>query len=283
MACRDDTPRAAWEHDCSMEQHESTDDTWRKVFNDASILIEHVPSPLAKPTGEWSRTEQTDAYGVAVAWGWLMRTKRTAEAALILHSLGYAVEEAPLDRSVIEHTVRLQWAAERGRQEFVEVMLRNQKASLDNIITAAKSGVPLTIEQLAKIEALQSNAGDEFKSLDYEAAFAHVIERLPHLTHAHQVWLLKSRESHPSLTSASPYSDWLSSEPSWQLYLTPKTTPTDSEMLMTAMLCTAALAYGIVAGLNAYFDEELGRLDTRISALLAQRARPSEFPSGQES
>ncbi len=111
----------------------------------------------------------------------------------MLHSLGYGVEGAPLERSVIEHTVRLQWAAERGRQEFVEVMLRTQKASLNNITTAAKSGVPLTIDQMAKVEDLLSNAGEEFKSLDYEAAFAHVIERLPHLAHAHQVWLLQSR------------------------------------------------------------------------------------------
>lgn len=258
-----------------MEQQESTDDTWRKVFNEAGTLIEQVPSPLGQPIGEWSRAKQTDAYAVAVAWGWLMRTKRTAEAALILHSLGYGVEGSPLERSVIEHTVRLQWAAERGRQEFVEVMLRSQKASLDSIITTAKSRVPLTIEQLAKIEDLQSNAGDEFKSLDYEAAFAHVIERLPHLVHAHQVWLLQTRESHPSLTSACPYFDWLSSEPGWQLYLTPKTTPTGGEMLMTAMLCTAALAYGHIAGLDSYFDKELDQLDSRISVLLAQRTRPS--------
>lgn len=255
-----------------MERQEASDDSWRKIFKDAGTLIEQVPSPIGQPIGEWSRAEQTHAYAVAVAWGWLIRTKRTAEAALILHSLTYGVEGAPLERSVIEHTVRLQWAAERGRQQFVEVMLRSQKASLDSIITAAKSGFPLTVEQMAKIEDLQGNAGDEFKSLDYEAAFAHVIQRLPHLIHAHQVWLLQTRESHPSLTSASPYSDWLSTESGWKLYLTPKTTPTGNEMLLTAMLCTAALAYGRIAGLDSYFDKELDRLDNRIAVLLAQNS-----------
>ncbi len=76
------------------------------------------------------------------------------------------------------------------------------------------------------------------------------------------------------MTSAAAYSDWVASEPGWHLYLTPKTTPKGGEMLMAAMLCTAILAYGIIVGLDAYFDESLDQLDTRIQALLAHQNRP---------
>ncbi|MFE4082272.1 hypothetical protein [Paenarthrobacter sp. YIM B13468] len=127
---------------------------------------------------------------------------------------------------------------------------------------------------MAKIEDLQGNAGDEFTGLDYEAAFTHVVKRLPHLSQAHQVWLLQTRESHPSIMSASSYSDWLPSEPGWQLYLTPKNSSSGSEMLMSVMLCTAVLAYGLIAGMDAYFDEQLDRLDARISALLPHQPQP---------
>jgi hypothetical protein len=91
-------------------------DDWGSIFRDLAALIDSAPSPPRRPVGEWTRKDQAEAHAIAVAWGWLVRLKRTAEGVLELEKYGYGNEAAPLARSVIEHAIRLPWAADKGRQ-----------------------------------------------------------------------------------------------------------------------------------------------------------------------
>lgn len=47
-------------------------------------ILDSAPSPPCRPVGEWERKDQPEAHSVAVAWGWLMRLKRTGRQFLSL-------------------------------------------------------------------------------------------------------------------------------------------------------------------------------------------------------
>lgn len=83
------------------------DDEEDKILADFRTLIKKFPPLPPSPMGGWNRDDEAAVRAVGIAWGWLMRTLRTAEAIRLLEQRGFGVECAPLRRSVVEHVIRL--------------------------------------------------------------------------------------------------------------------------------------------------------------------------------
>jgi hypothetical protein len=203
---------------------ENDQDSWARIFDDLVALVESAPSPPRRPVGGWERKDQAEAHAIAVAWGWLIRLKRTGEAVFELEKAGYGVEASPLVRSVVEHAIRLPWAADLGLQEFVEVLIRMRRWSLQNTLDAADAGWPLTEDQIKQIRDLQDEAGGDFIGLDQFSHIAKVVKGDPgQFAQLYQVWLSETQETHPSLQSSANYREQSDDGLAWTLYVEPRT------------------------------------------------------------
>lgn len=247
---------------------EDEQDSWPRIFSDLVTLVESAPSPPRRPVGEWERKDQSEAHAVAVAWGWLMRLKRTGEAVFELEKAGYGAEAPPLVRSVVEHAVRLPWAADLGRQEFVEILIRMRRWSLQNTLDAAEAGWPLTEDQIRQIRDLQDEAGLDFISLDRLAHITNVAKADPgQFAQLYQVWLSETQETHPSLQSSANYRQQSDDDLTWTLHVEPKPHQRRYDVLIPSLLWIGLGGYARVAGLEEHFAAPIEDIGGRMEAL----------------
>lgn len=254
----------------------SNQDSWARIFEDLVALVESAPSPPRRPVGEWTRKDQAEAHAVAVAWGWLIRLKRTAEAVMELEKSGYANEAAPLARSVVEHAIRLPWAADKGRQEFVEILIRMRSWSLQNTLKAAEAGWPLTDDQRGQIKDLQDEAGEDFKQLDRFMQLAAVVADDPEqFAGLYQVWLAETQESHPSLQSSASYREQSEDGLTWSLSTSPRPGTRRYDVVMPSLLWIGLRGYARIADLTDHFETGVNELGQRMEDLgVARKQAP---------
>ncbi|GAA4034282.1 hypothetical protein GCM10023063_17820 [Arthrobacter methylotrophus] len=244
------------------------EDSWRRVFDDLVKLIEAAPPPPHRLVGDWTRKDQTEAHAIAVAWGWLIRLKRTGEAIFELEKSGYGTEAAPLVRSTIEHAIRLSWAADLGRQQFVEILIRMRRWSLQKILDAANAGWPLTEDQIEQIRDLQDEAGEEFKGLDKFMQLAAVVaENLELFSGLYQIWLSETQESHPSLQSSANYREQSEDCLTWALHREPKPSRRRNDVLVPSLVWMGLHGYARIAGMEAHFAEGIEGIGARMEVL----------------
>lgn len=249
-------------------------DDWESIFRDLAALIDSAPSPPRRPVSEWNRKDQAEAHAIAVAWGWLIRLKRTAEAVLELEKYGYGNEAAPLARSVIEHAIRLPWAADKGRQEFVEILIRMRNWSLQKTLEAAEAGWSLTDDQRDQIKVLQDEAGEDFKHLDRFMQLAAVIADDPQqFAGLYQIWLAETQESHPSLQSSASYREQSKNGLTWGLRSSPRPGTRRYDVLMPSLLWLGLRGYARIADLTGHFEKRLNRLGQRMEDLGVARGQ----------
>ena len=243
-------------------------DSWANIFSDLAALIDRAPSPPRRSVGDWTREDQAAAHAVAVAWGWLARTKRTCSAVFMLEKVRHGAESRPLIRSVIEHTIRLKWAADLELHVFIEVLLRSRRWSLDKTLEAAKNGWALGPELKQAIEDYKAEASEDFKYLDSYQHLANVVStNIKEFGGLYQYWLLETQYSHPTLTSAEPY---FSSNPEsfdWMLHDTPRPENHRIDILLPSLLWLCAGAFGSISGLSTYFEDSLKDIGERMELL----------------
>jgi hypothetical protein len=243
-------------------------DSWASIIDDLMELVDNVPSPPDRLIGEWTRKDQTEARAVAVAWGWLMRMKRTSSAVLLLEGANYGVESRPLVRSVIEHAIRLGWGASLEPHVFVEALLRMQKWSLEKTLEAAEKGWPLSSGQVRNVEESIAEASDEFKYLDTFKALANVVATNPReFAGIYQHWLLETQVSHPTMSSAAAYLSANADGLGTSLHHDARPDDARTDVLFPSLLWFAAGAYGVISGLTYYFEEPLNDIGARMAAL----------------
>lgn len=256
-------------------------DDWEVIFRDLVALVESAPSPPRRAVGEWTRKDQAEAHAIAVTWGWLIRLKRTAEAVIELEKCGFGNEAAPLARSVVEHAIRLPWAADKGRQEFVEIPIRMRSWSLQKTLEAAEAGWPLTDEQRDQIQDLQDEAGEDFKQLDRFMQLAAVVADDPEqFAGLYQVWLSETQQSHPSLQSSSSYREQSEDGLTWALSTSPRPGKRRYDVLMPSLLWVGLRGYARIADLTGHFEKGLNQLGQRMEDLGVARTQASIVSSG---
>lgn len=242
------------------------DDPFVDLFQKIVSVWAAAPTPQTVPYGDGDRSKWTSAATTAVAWGWLVRVIRTGESAILLARNHLGPESAPLIRSIIEHAIRLAYAAHAG-SEVVEVGLRERSRSLEKLKKAQSSGWPLPPEQLIDIDWMQAEASEEYKHLDSFAHLAHVVKRLPSLGQLYMAWLLETQFSHPTLISAQSY--FQREDDSHVITL--RTRAKEEDNRVAPQVCINALvalrAYAHIAGISAYFKDPLRELDQKLEAL----------------
>lgn len=145
-------------------------------------------------------TVQTSRINIfAVAWGWSARSVRTALLIVEACEAGYAAEAVPLVRSLMEHTLSLQWLLETGEPALLALAAqrhRHQSRIWDNIDIAGWPPPPgLTRPQ----EPAPAAAADAVALLgNFAAMLDHYgLVRLP--------YMLESQTLHASYDSALGY------------------------------------------------------------------------------
>lgn len=247
---------------------ENDQDSWARIFNDLVTLVESAPSPPRRPVGEWERKDQAEAHAVAVAWGWLIRLKRTGEAVLQLEKMGYGAETPPLVRSVVEHAIRLPWAADLGRQEFVEILIRMRRWSLKRTLDAAEAGWQLPEDQVRQIRDLQDEAGEAFSDLDEFAHVANVVKADPEqFAGLFQIWLSETQETHPSLQSSASYREQSEDGLTWALHVEPRPRQLRTDLVIPSLLWIGIRGYARIADLEEYFAPAIEDIGGRMEVL----------------
>ncbi|MDQ4489508.1 hypothetical protein RBS60_04750 [Sinomonas sp. ASV486] len=248
-------------------------DSWSHALDDLVALIDHplpVPSPWIE---DGSREEVDDARAVAVAWGWLMRTKRSAQAVLGLDRLGFGVEAAPLACSVMEHAVRLLWAARHARREAVAVLLSADAEQAAGGGSPAGAPWALIESELRKLGELHDDdalvgpgerAGGDLNRLRWVALGLPDGE-----AGLYGLWEKALRESHPTLESAAPYLEQSADRHGWLLRLLPQTRESVFDAQIAALLLAAFEAYVRLAGLEERFGPRIDALGARMMSLRA--------------
>ena len=243
----------------------SAKDGWADIFSDLVSLVDGAPQPPGRFAHALTRQDQAAAHAVAVAWGWLTRTKRTCSAVFALEEKGYGSESRPLIRSVIEHTIRLRWGADLEMHIFVEVLLRIQSWSLEKTVEAAKNGWPLSAELLQTIEESMAEASEDFKFLDTYRHLTNVVaSNVSEFGGLYQFWLLETQYSHPTLTSANPYFSTDSENRNWTLRDSPRSENRRVEILLPSLLWLCTGAFGKISGLSDYFEDPLQDISDRM-------------------
>ena len=243
-------------------------DSWGSIIDDLMELIDNAPSPPDRLVGDWTRKDQAEARAVAVAWGWLIRMRRTSSAVLLLEGANYGVESRPLVRSVVEHAIRLGWGAALEPHVFVEALLRMQKWSLEKTLEAAEKGWPLSADQVRNVEESSAEASDEFRYLDTFRALANVVATNPkEFAGIYQYWLLETQVSHPTMSSAAAYLSANADGFGTSLHHVPRPDGARTDVLLPSLLWFAAGAYGVISGLTHYFEEPLNDFGARMASL----------------
>ncbi|MCC3278162.1 hypothetical protein LJ754_03175 [Arthrobacter sp. zg-Y40] len=242
-------------------------DSFPAVFSDLMELWRKAPSPVRFPTGDWTREDKSRAAVVALSWGWLVRMIRSAEAALLLQQNGFRQEAAPLERTALEHSMRLHWAI-TARTTAFEIALRTRSASIHRMKKAQSDSWSFTDEQLATMDAEVDEASQDFQSLDNLQHLKHVVDQDPALKASYMAWLKLSQLSHPTIESARPYYEKMSSDPGYELHMEPLHPADSVESRMAHAVMLGLVGYASIAGLNDHFLDAVGRLAARWTALV---------------
>jgi hypothetical protein len=248
----------------------SNDDSFAAVFSDLVELWRDAPSPVRFPAGEWTREDESRAAVVALAWGWLARMIRSAKAAILLQDNGFRQEAAPLERSALEHSIRLHWAITARTRAF-EIALRTRNSSIDRMKKAQSDGWSFTDEQLAAMNEEMDEASEDFVSEDYLQHLKHVVEQDQAMKPAYMAWLKLSQVAHPTIESARPYYEKMSSDPGYDLYMEPLHPADSVESRMAHSVMFGLAGYSSIAGLDEHFLDPLDRIATRWAALVKGR------------
>ncbi|BCT78202.1 hypothetical protein SCMU_40440 [Sinomonas cyclohexanicum] len=221
-------------------------DTWNHALDDLVALIDHPLPALGHRIENGSQEDVDDARAVAVAWGWLMRTKRTAQALLGLDRLGFGAEAAPLVCTFVEHAARLLWAARRERPEAVEILVG---VHLD-------AGRGLNQDELELLGALQHEHLGRALEPDGGSELLRLFTRA-------------ERESHPGTASAAAYIEESADRHAWLLRLLPRDHASAMDAHVAALLLLAFEGYVRIAGLEVQFGPGIDALGARIELLAA--------------
>jgi hypothetical protein len=236
-----------------------------KILADFRTLIEKLPPLPPTPLGEWNRDDEAAVRAVGIAWGWLMRTLRTAEAIRLLEHRGFGVECAPLRRSVVEHVIRLHWATTVDTRRFVEAALNKRKHSLGNITLAAEAGTPLPDGALDIIELLKSEADPGSDSVSFKDLKS-LMNDIPDYQILFQIWLTDTQESHATLTSSEAYVEFDPDGPGLHLHMEP--TPHDRfRAMLPSMVLLGTEAFVHLAGIADQLTEPLADIRDRVTQL----------------
>ena len=180
-------------------------DTPAQLYHDLAKLVLAAPLPASPVTEGATRSGQREALAPAIAWGWLMRTVRSGQAAINMEANGYGAEASPLVRAALEHAIRLQWAAAYG-DEFVEVALIAQKGGFAKLQGAQTENWQFSPELASSLEEHAAEASDEYLSLSNLTALRAIVdENQDRLGSLYMAWLFDTQESHPSLLTARHY------------------------------------------------------------------------------
>lgn len=228
-------------------------DSWTHALDDLVALIDHPVPTLGHRVENGSQEDLDDARAVAIAWGWLMRTKRTAQALLGLDRLGFGAEAAPLVCAFVEHAARLLWAARRERHEAVEILVG---VHLD-------AGRGLSEDELALLGALQHEHLGRALEPDGGSELLRLFTRA-------------ERESHPGPASAAAYIEESADRHAWLLRLFPRDHVSAADAHVAALLLLAFEGYVRIAGLEDQFGPGIDALGTRIEHLVANGRAPAE-------
>lgn len=240
------------------------DDSEARILMDLRALVENFPPPPARPLDEWDRNDDAVVRAIGIAWGWLMRVLRTAEATRILETDGYAVECAPMRRSLVEHVIRLHWATTVDTRTFVEAALNKRKHSLEYIKRAAKSGTPLSDGALNLVELLQSETDPENEKISFKDLTS-LMKDVPDYQILYQIWLTETQESHATITSSASYVDF-TDEPATHLHMEPSPRNRFAAML-PSMVLLATESYAHLAGISVPMSEPLAIIRERVARL----------------
>ncbi|WP_413248279.1 hypothetical protein [Sinomonas flava] len=254
-----------------MEENEPAD-SWGQAFDDLVALIEHPIPARVHWIENGSPEERDEARAVAVAWGWLMRAKRTAQAVLGLEKLGFGAEAAPLECSVLEHSARLLWAAQHEGPERVRILLG---ASPDEHARDRRPGAPAQDWPGGNLELIEGLPGEDASGEGTEGGgrLGRVVLTLP----AGQAPLRRLLEraaaaSHPGAASAEPYFEASADGRGWLLRLLPPGPAPAFDAEAAALLLVALEAYVRIAGLEARFGPRIDALAGRMGYLRAGAA-----------
>ena len=247
-----------------------TEDPFSDLHRVVVELWQSAPAPRELPFGDGSRPYWATAATTAIAWGWLVRVIRTGEAAIQLERSGYADEAAPLMRSIIEHTIRLAYAADAGVEVF-EIALRERTRSLERLKKAQSPGWSLTAEQLSEIGEMQAEASDEFRHLDSLAHLTNVVARYPSFKQLYMAWILETQVCHPTLVSAQSYFERDDESRDYGLRTWAKESSDSTSAQACLNLLIALEAYASIAGLTSHYKEHLEHLNARMSTLWRER------------
>lgn len=207
-------------------------------------LIDRMPDPSDRPTGNWTGSDQVGGHAPAVAWGWLMRLARTGEAAVELEKLGFGAETAPLTRSCLEHAIRLLWAADHG-PEFVDVALLSQESGYQTMLNSQTPGWTFDPNLAHALEEHIEEANEIDRSLSTLSRLRHIVDLdVDRRGQLYMAWLFDTQESHPSLASARAYFS-RSSEDEARYFLHRRSRFTSNAAALKA-------CFALIAGVHGY-------------------------------
>lgn len=246
------------------------------LYADIRSLASSAPAPAAAPHLPGERSSLSNAAAVALAWGWLVRLLRTGDAAIHLEAAGYGEESSPLIRSMLEHAMRLYWIAQEGGG-VVEVALRQRSGSIAKMRESQSAAWTYSEEEIAALEALQQEAGEESSSLDNQVHIRNFVNKHPErLMPIYQAWLLETQRSHPTLSSARPYYTIEDLEAGYTLDLEPD----EVDHQIGGQVCAAALfgvsSYAEATKTSEHFEAPLDALTERYVGLVRFRPEASQ-------
>jgi len=165
-----------------------------------------------------------------LAHGWYLRCHRSVEAILTLDRAGFAEEASPIRRSVIEHTVALNWLAVEG--DKIEDTVANGHARHTETLSKAISAAAWTSVDLAELTEIIAEIDPENRN-QRNNHLLHWDKRLEGYGDEHTLpgYLAECAKTHPSYQSAISYIEipdgaieipdgallWEPQDPLWQV------------------------------------------------------------------
>ena len=239
---------------------------YKLLFHEIHELWIQAPPPQKEAIVESSRAAYSNIEAVALMHGWMNRTLRTGQAALLLSESGYSAEIPPLIRSMLEHAIGLHWVADQRGVAF-QVLLRKRSRDTETLRRAQSEGWKI---QGADADALMQQAIEietDSETIIYDS-FKHVAHqaRETRLGDLYQAWILETGSSHATIVSAMPYYTIDVIENIVNLHLIPLNT--GSEVEASVAIASLTAFYGYKKILNfAHLEEKLAKLHMRLEEL----------------
>lgn len=239
---------------------------YKALFNEVRELWYQSPPPQKQTIIESSRSAYSDVEAVALMHGWMNRTFRTGEAALLLAENGYSAELPPLIRSMLEHAIGLHWVADKGGVAF-QVLLRKRSRDTDTFRKAQSNGWRI---ESTEAQALMQHAIDvetDSETLTFDS-FKHIAHQAlaTGLGDIYQAWILESASSHATIVSAHPYYTIDLKENIVNLHALPLNTGAEVEAVVAMASLTAFIGYKKIL-IPSQIDEKLKKLQIQLEYL----------------